>query len=982
LSQAPLWRAKLLRLGDEDHALILNFHHIICDGASWEVFYHELAEFYAAFLAGATPQLKPLAVQFADYTCWQQDWLGGTAADSHLDYWKRQLAGQLAALHLPADYDLTAVQTDRGGRRTKRLSKELTLALKELSRREGVTLFMTLLATGNVLLARLAGQNDIVVGSTIAGRTQPELEGLIGFFINALALRTTLSKELTFTELLQRVRTTCLDGYAHQEMPFERIVEELNPQRDFSRNPLFQVMFNLTDPAERVLTLAGCRTERIPQAAPSAKFDLVFNAPEVDGSIELSLVYKAGLFGESRIDIMLDQLGGLLEQIVSNPRQSIDRFSLVTPGTQACLPDPTAKLNDTFQGAIHWIISLQAQRQPERLAVVDAQESWSCGELDLRSNQLANCLISHGVQPGDLIAIYAHRSATLTLVLIGALKAGAVFVILDPAYPAARLREYLRIAKPTAWLQLELAGELPVELARQLDQSGLACRLSLPNKKERVARLLSQYAAAAPELPTHAETPAYIAFTSGSTGQPKGVIGRHGPMTHFLPWQQQEFGLTSNDRYCLLSGLAYNHLHRDIFTALATGATLYVPTADQVKDPEQLGPWMNRHKISILHMTPALGRLLRTGRIKLPTVRRIFFGGDALTRRDLAAMREIAANAKIVSFYGATETQRAVGYYSIPDDFARDRFQSKDRVPLGRGAKDVQLLVLASEGQLAGIGELGEIYIRSPHLAAGYLDDDLSAANFIANPFTHDPADRLYRTGEFGRYLPDGNVEWAGRGERRASIRGFRVELAELEAALLQHPAVREVAVVAYDDKPPAADPQSEMQNSTGQRLAAYIVAGDGEAKLAAELRTFLAAKLPHYMVPSHFQLMERLPLGPNGKVDYSGLPQASAFTRDSEDAFEPPRTETEQKLAQIFAEVLGVARIGRQDDFFHLGGHSLLAAQAATRIRQALSINLDLRSFMESPTVEALGKRLESFSAVSARGAEDTAEDREEIEL
>jgi amino acid adenylation domain-containing protein len=595
--------------------------------------------------------------------------------------------------------------------------------------------------------------------------------------------------------------------------------------------------------------------------------------------------------------------------------------------------------------------------------------------LDLQSNQLAHYFLDHGLRPGDVIAIYAQRSASLVVALLGALKAGAVFVVLDPAYPAARLINYLSIAEPKAWLQLDPAGELPDTLAKFLGSAGLRCRLNLPPTKTEIASLLDGNSAKPPQIALGADDAAYIAFTSGSTGQPKGVLCRHGPVSHFLPWQEEVFALRNRDRYSLLSGLGYNHLQREIFTALASGARLYVPSAAQVQSPARLISWLRDREISILHLTPALGRMIETGgAAPLPSLRRIFFGGDVLTRHDVAAIGRLAPKAKIVSFYGATETQRAVGFFRVDEDEPKSGAGESSPVPTGRGAPDVQLLLLTRSGRLAGVGELADLYVRSPHLAAGYVhDEELTKLSFFTNPFTADPRDRLYRSGEMGRYRPDGNVEWVGRRDRRVSIRGFRVELAEIESVLMQHPAVRAAAVVENSKlKSGPADQNSKLS----EQLIAYVVAGDSARNLVTELRAFFAARLPYYMVPSDIIFLDRLPLSPNGKVDYSILPSPSR-QRDGKTSWEAPRSAIEQRLADIFSEILGLKKVGRRDDFFRLGGHSLLAAQAAARIRERLGVDPDLRTFLEAPTVEALAKRVEVMG-----GSPGVEPEREEMEL
>jgi amino acid adenylation domain-containing protein len=569
------------------------------------------------------------------------------------------------------------------------------------------------------------------------------------------------------------------------------------------------------------------------------------------------------------------------------------------------------------------------------------------------------------------------------LCLLGVLKAGATFVIVDPAYPVQRLIDYLKIAQPKGWLQMEAAGELSEGLATFLDSLAIPYHMTLPRMKNDIARALGDHSANETGVPLDADDSAYIAFTSGSTGQPKGVLCRHGPITHFLPWQEKEFDLRPTDRFCLLSGLAYNHLHRDVFTPLALGATLYVPPGETVRDPVRLTEWLIENSISVLHLTPALGQLLLTaGTQPLPAVRRIFFGGDVLTWGEVARIRELAPNATIGSFYGATETQRAVGYYEIPIDFAWNDTEANRPIPVGRGIKDVQLLLLTKAEQLAGVGELGELYVRSPHLAASYMGEEkLTTERFVTNPFTNDPDDRLYRTGELGRYLSDGNIEWAGRNDRRVNIRGFRVELEEIEFILKQHPAVANAAVVLQDyeiSSPENLKPKTRNPK-LDQRLVAYVVPDLDQPLSIDELRSFLSARLPDYMVPSDFLILGRLPLTPNGKVDYDALPLWEQSPTGQRDSFVAPRNDLEMKLCEIFSQVLGIKQVGANDNFFRLGGHSLLAAQAAARIKEAFGLGIELRMFLEFPTVAALAKHI-ATRIKPTPAIDDT--DREEIEL
>ena len=542
LRNGPLVRAKIIRVDQDKHYLLLNFDHTVLDGSSMAVLYKELGTLYQAFISGQANPLPPLLVQYADYAIWQRDVLHGAVLGTELEYWERQLA-DLTPLCIPADYPRPAMQTSRGVRKCLSLSKELTDSLKQLSRREGITVFMTLLAAFQLLLSRYSGQDDVVIGSTIAGRSRAETEGLIGFFINALPLRTDLWGDPSFLELLKRVHEVCLGAYTHQDAPFERIVEAINPNRDLSRNPLFQIMFNMADVTERVLQLAGCEVKKESFIDPEAKFDITLYAPEKDAAIELAIVYNADLFSESRICIMLEQLRYLLSQLAERPQVSIAEYTLLLPSMPPQVPDPTEPLDDTWHGPIYAYVAQWAERAPDRLAAIDWEETWTYREIEICSNQLSNYMVAQGIKPRDVVAIYAQRSSELVVVLLGIIKAGAAFVILDPAYPSARLTAYLRISDSWGWIQMEAAGHLPEELGTYLDTHNLSFRLKLPRGKRALLDLVSQQPNVAPEVIVGADDPAYIAFTSGSTGEPKGVRGRHGPITHFLSWQKEAFEL-------------------------------------------------------------------------------------------------------------------------------------------------------------------------------------------------------------------------------------------------------------------------------------------------------------------------------------------------------------------------------------------------------------------------------------------------------
>jgi amino acid adenylation domain-containing protein len=959
LARGPLFRACLLCVDKESHVLLLNMHHIVSDGWSMGVLFKELSVIYAALVTKTEVSLPTLPVQYADFAIWQRQWLTGKTLAKQLAYWKQQLQGAPAGLELPHDRPRPALQTFVGGRLSLSLSDSLGKALRNLSSREGATLFMFLLTAFEVLLYRYTGQEDVVVGSPIAGRNRTETEGLIGFFINSLVLRTDLSGNPTFRQLLARVRSVALDAYAHQDVPFEKLVEELRPERDLSRTPFFQVFFNMLNLDGAELRLPGLRLRRLSGSEAQSKFDLTIYARAEGNNIHFNAVYNADLFRPDRISEMLAQLESILAEAVRDPDRRIAGFSLVTDRTEKCLPSPTQPLDSSWKGAVHTQFSLQAQTSPQREAVIDSSGAWSYKDLDSCSNQLANYLRHSGIEPHDIIAIYGHRSAPLVLAVLGILKAGAAFVILDPAYPATRLIDCLQAAKPRGWLHIEAAGPVPDVLEEFITSAPFRCRLQLPRDSAAISRdSLCGYSTDDPGVVVGPDDLAYVAFTSGSTGRPKGILGRHGSLSHFLPWQQETFDLGATDRFSMLSGLSHDPLQRDLFTPLWLGATICIP------DPEiigtaQLTDWMAKEEVTFAHLTPPMAELLvetAGPECRIPSLRYAFFVGDKLTQRDVVRLRKLAPGVTCINSYGSTETQRAVGYYVVPQSSDSEQSREKSVYPLGRGIKDVQLLVLTAEQRLAGVGELGEIHVRSPHLALGYLGDEaLTRMRFSTNPFTGVTTDRLYKTGDLGRYLPDGNVEFAGRGDRQVKIRGFRVEPEEVEAVLGQEPSIQQALVLVREDVPDQ------------KRLVAYLIARAGPALTPTELRNFAKSKLPDYMVPSAFVYLDELPLTPNGKVDTEALPAPDRGSADLEDAFVAPRTKVEEVLAKIWAGVLKLEQVGVYDNFFDLGGHSLLAARVISRVREGFQVEIALRALFENPTIAGLATQIEHLQRQSA---------------
>ncbi|HLJ35232.1 MAG TPA: amino acid adenylation domain-containing protein, partial [Ktedonobacteraceae bacterium] len=692
-----------------------------------------------------------------------------------------------------------------------------------------------------------------------------------------------------------------------------------------------------------------------------SKFDITLYATDDNEGIKLELLYNTDLFDQARILAMLRQFAHLASQVL-NVEAKIAGFSLVAPVERGFLPDPTAPLSDHWVGSVQELFAQQAQRMPDNLAVMDATESISYQELDALSNRLAHYLCASGIITGDVVAIYAHRSLPLVAAVFGVLKAGATCLILDPAYPPARLIEYMAAVNLRGWLHIQAAGPLPTALEAFLTTSVCRCRFELPRRVSDLHAVLATYSPRSVGVEVGPDDLAFVTFTSGSTGQPKGVLQRHGPLSHFLPWQQQRFGFREEERYSLLSGLAHDPLQREIFTPLCLGGTICIPSPEYTGSPGYLAEWMQQQAINIAQFTPAMLQLLTQSAsdvaapVTLPALRYAFMVGEALTRREVARLYALAPSVTCVNFYGSTETHRALGYFVIPraEILASQNAQSarttREIIPLGQGIQDTQLLVLNDARQVAAISELGELYIRSPHLAAGYLNDaPLTGERFIINPFTAIASDRLYRTGDLGRYRPDGNVEYAGRNDQQVNLRGFRIELAEIEAVLGLHPAVREAVVMLREDTPEQ------------KRLVAYVVPAQthSHASLSSELRDFLTTRLPAYMLPSVFVPLDSLPLTPNRKVDRRALPAPESVLP----TFEPagaPRTPMEEILVGIWARMLGREQVGINDNFFDLGGHSLLATQLLARIDEAFQQKVSLRTLFETPTIAGLAAYLE----------------------
>jgi amino acid adenylation domain-containing protein len=946
-------RVMVYRIGPGDHVVTIVMHHIASDGWSIRVLSNELDTLYTAFAAGGSSPLPPLPVQYADYAHWQRTAQDDERMRRQVAYWKEQLAPPLPTFEIPPDFVRPKRHSVAGAATVRHLDAELASRLRGVAHRSGATLFMVLAAAFDVVAARHAGEDDVVIGIPVAGRVRPELEPLIGAFLNNLVLRTDLSGDPTFIEVVDRVRTASLAAFDHQDVPFERLLAELQPQRDLARTPLFQVFFNmleLASMASPVTSMGGLEHELLAEPEPDAKFDLTMYVDADDQGITLRCVYNRQLYDAGTMEEFVDQYAQLLGAVVDDPDLPISRYSLQTARGRAIAPDAAAPLDATWHGSVHGAVRRHAGERPDAVAVEDRRGRWTYRELAAGVGELSAWLRMHHIRHGDVVAIHGHRSATLVWAVLGVLASGATYVVLDPAYPPARLARYLRIAKPRGWVGLAEAGEPPPEVAELLDDLGVTARITLPpSGAPPTLGGASAAPAMADTVEPGADDPACLTFTSGSTGTPKAVVGRHGSLTHFFPWMSERFEVGGDDRFSMLSGLAHDPLQRDMFWPLWLGATVVIPDPDQLGEPGWIAGWMARERITVAHLTPATGQLIAEGAGSSSSapaaplaLRRAFFIGDVLTRVDVERLRGLAPSAQVVNLYGTTETQRASGYHVVDHTDMSDVPRRREVLPLGVGMPGVQLHVRTAAGSPAGIGEIGEIVFRSPHLALGYLGDPEGTARRFEHP-ADSPGERTYRTGDRGRLRLDGQVEFMGRGDHQVQVRGFRIELGEVEAALRRFDDVAQAVV------------RREQATADAARLVGYVVLRPGASTDGRQLVRRLRAELPVHMVPAEIHRLDALPLTPNGKLDAGRLPSGPAV----HPAGEEPNDELERLLVDLWREVLGRDDIGVHDDFFELGGFSLLATRLFARVEERTGTRLPLSTLFESPTVASLAEAM-----------------------
>jgi amino acid adenylation domain-containing protein len=943
LSIAPLLRVTLLQINEQEYVLLLVMHHIISDGWSMGVLVRELATLYKS----STPSPPALPIQYADFAVWQRDWLQGDALDRQLSYWKQQLAGSLPVLELPTDRPRPLVSTFQGSKYSFIIPQSVTGALAALSVRSGVTLFMTLLAAFQTLLYRYTGQSDICVGTPIANRNRTEIEGLIGFFVNTLVLRNNLEENPTFRELLLQVKEVTLGAYAHQDLPFEKLVEELQPERSINHNPIFQVMFALQNAPMPEIQLSDLTLSLVDIESGTAQFDLSLSIVETEAGLIASFEYNKDLFDTETIVRMAAHFQTLLESVVVNPDVRISMLSLLTETERQQLltwgTGLSKKSTYTYK-CIHHLFEQQVKLTPEAIAVEYEKESLTYCELNSRANKLAHYLQKQGVQPEVRVGIFVERSLDLLVGMLGILKAGGAYVPLDVNYPAERLALILEdtqaplLVTKKAWVE-----RLPFH-----DASVVCLDTDWLN--------IDGYSDQNPNSNIKPENLVYVIYTSGSTGKPKGVAIEHKSLVDYTETAIQAYDIKASERILQFASISFDTSAEEIYSCLASGATLILRTDEMITSVSQFLKTCEDWGITVLNLPTAYWHELTANleaEIIPASIRLVIIGGERVLPERIAQWRRcVGESVSLINTYGPTETTIVATMNKITE--ISGNCSSHSEASIGKPIPNAQTYVLDKHLQLVPAGVSGELYIGGGGLARGYLNQpELTAQKFITNPFSAELGARLYKTGDLVCLRTDGTIEFLGRIDDQVKIRGFRIELREIESVLKQHPSVQEAIAIVQTNK------------FGDKRLVTYIIVKE-QIPTSRELRNFLLQSLPEYMLPQAFIILEKLPLTPNGKVDrltlISHQPTEAVIAStnvNSANDIALPRDTAELQLTQIWEEILNIRPIGVNDNFFELGGHSLLALRLVTKINQSFGKQIPLGSIFQGATIAQMANIL-----------------------
>ncbi|HYG08634.1 MAG TPA: amino acid adenylation domain-containing protein, partial [Pyrinomonadaceae bacterium] len=933
LSQGSLLRVRLLRLAADEHVVLLTMHHIISDGWSVSILINEVAALYEAYSRGEASPLAELPIQYADYAVWQREYLQGEELERQIGYWREQLASAPTVLELPTDHPRPPVQSYRGARHHFNVNEHVVKRLKALNREEGVTAFMTLLAAFQTLLHRYTGQDELLVGADVANRNRVETEGLIGFFVNMLVMRGDMRGRPTFRELLQRVRETCLGAYAHQDVPFEKLVDELQLERDLSRNPLFQVAFVLQNVPMPELELPGLTMSALEVEATTSPFDIVLSITETGDSLIGAMLYNPDLFDHTTIERMVRHCQRVLEEMIERPEQRVGDVMLLSEAeTHQLLVEWNQTATEYPRGqSIHHLFEEQAERRPNAIALAYGDEKLTYQELNERANQVAHYLRQFGVGEETLVGVCMERCLEMVVGLLGILKAGGAYLPLDPEYPLERL----------AWMMEDAQIALLLTMEQQLEKLPAHMGLAVALDTDRL--ILAQQPASNPPPVTNADNLAYVTYTSGSTGLPKGVEVTHRGVVRLVCGTNY---VELDDQTCLmqLAPLSFDASTFELWGALLNGARC-VLSEERRPTPQQIGAAIERHAVQTMWLTSSLYNLvIDESPGVLAKLQQLLIGGEALSPQHVRTGLEQLRQTRIINGYGPTEATT----FTCCHPLTREEEPHWERsIPIGRPISNTQVYILDREMQLTPVGVVGELFAGGDGLARGYLNrPSLTAERFLPHPFSPLPGQRLYRTGDLVRLLSDGRIEFVGRVDTQVKVRGYRIELGEIEEVLKQASGVREAVAVVREER------EGE------KRLVAYVVMETGGERQIAQVRGEIGARLPEYMIPAAIVELEELPLTANGKINYRALPAPEALRADSSEEIVAPRTHAETLLADLWREVLGLEQVSIYDNFFEVGGDSMRSIQVVSKA-QNYGFTFSIQHLFQYPTIHELAQYL-----------------------